>query len=101
MFGGRAHLQDVIAAVLMWAPCSTEDVLAIVPQDLESVIHWHQDRMRVFICRALSPGYRCPSLVKRYIRPHRCKLFVMIHLGDGSAIEDVLREVLRPAFNLR
>ena len=45
MFGGGPHHQDVVAAAFARAPPSTEDALAIVPQDLEAVTHWRRNQM--------------------------------------------------------
>ncbi len=39
MFGSEPRKQDVVAAVLARTPSSREDALAIVPQNLEPVIH--------------------------------------------------------------
>src|SRR6516225_4046431 len=69
MFGGGPHQQDVVAAAFARAPPSTEDALAIVPQDLEAVTHWHRNP-----CRSSSAaGYHHATArhsIERYIRPH-------------------------------
>ena len=61
MFSGGPHQQDVVVAAFARAPLSTEDALAIVPQDLESVTHWHRNRLQVFICRGWHRAAACDA----------------------------------------
>src|SRR3954466_15776366 len=99
MFGGGPHQQDVVAAAFPPAappptdpppttpqrPPSTEDALAIVPQDLEAVTHRHRN-----LCRSLSgEGYHHAAARQRlrpYIRSHGSNDHIRIHLGDRGAI---------------
>src|SRR6516225_10318179 len=67
MFGGGTREQDVVAAAFARAPHSTEDALAIVPQDLEAVIHWHREPYAVLHRPQAIAAAR--HSIKRYIRP--------------------------------
>jgi hypothetical protein len=45
MLPGGSHQQDVVIAIFAHAPPSTEDAIAIIPQDLKVVIHRQPNRM--------------------------------------------------------